>query len=144
MDFEPDNILHIKGGLNIPLREVRFRFSRSSGPGGQHVNRSATRVELLFDVASSPSLTEEQRGRLLRRLASHLDSEGVLRLVSQSSRSQVRNREGLLERFRLLLALALVQRRPRHPTRPTRATREKRLENKRRRAETKRFRRPPE
>jgi ribosome-associated protein len=137
-----ENKLHIRAGLDIPLAELHFRFSRSSGPGGQHVNKSATRVELLFDIARSPSLSEEQRARLMLKLAHHLDSEGVLHLVSQSSRSQLRNREELLGRLQALIASALVVPRVRHPTRPTFGSREKRLTAKRQRSEIKRLRRP--
>ena len=147
-DFEEqttsDSILPIRPGLDIPKSELHFRFSRSSGPGGQHVNRSATRVELLFDVARSPSLDESQRTKLIGRLSSYLDREGVLHLASQSSRSQSRNREELVKRFQSLLAAALVQRRKRRPTRPTRSSREKRRESKRQRSEVKRLRKPPE
>ncbi len=140
MEFDFERLVHIAPGLDIPSTEIRFRFSRSSGPGGQHVNRSATRVELLFDLAGSPSVSDELRARLLTRLASHLDSGGVLHLVSQSTRSQLRNREELLERFRALLAGALVERRKRRPTRPTLGSREDRLKAKRRRSKIKRWR----
>jgi ribosome-associated protein len=147
-DFEEkttsENALPIRPGLNIPMSELHFRFSRSGGPGGQHANRSATRVELLFDVAHSPSLDDSQRATLTGKLSSHLDREGVLHLVSQSSRSQTRNREELVRRFRSLLASALVRRRKRRPTRRTRSSRERRLESKRQRSEVKRQRRPPE
>jgi ribosome-associated protein len=140
MEFELNHLLHIAPGLDIASSELSFRFSRSSGPGGQHVNRSATRVELLFDVAGSPSLSDEVRARLLTRLTSHLDSTGVLHLVSQSTRSQLRNREELVERFRMLLSGAMIERRKRHPTRPTLGSREERLRSKRRRGEIKRGR----
>lgn len=139
-----ENVITIQPGLSIPMAELQFRFSRSSGPGGQHVNKSETRVELLFDVARSVSLEEPQRGRLLSRLSPYLDKNGVLHLASQSSRSQTRNREELLERFRLLLAAALKERRKRRPTRPSRAAREKRLESKRHRSDIKRMRKAPE
>ncbi len=76
--------------VSIPTSELHFRFARSSGPGGQHVNRSATQVELLFDVANSPSLDETQRQRVLRNLTPRIDKEGVLHLVSQETRSQLR------------------------------------------------------
>jgi ribosome-associated protein len=140
----PDSMLPIRLGLEIPMSELQFRFSRSGGPGGQHANRSATRVELLFDVANSPSLDEPQRAKLMGRLSSYLDGEGVLHLASQSSRSQTRNREDLVKRFQSLLAAALVQRRKRRPTRPTRSSRERRLKSKRQRSEVKRLRKPPE
>ncbi len=137
-----ENAVRITDTVSIPMSELRFRFARSSGPGGQHVNRSATQVELLFDVAGSPSLDETQRRRVLTKLKSRLDKEGVLHLVSQETRSQLRNREEVVERFQALMRDALRVPRRRRPTRPTRAARERRLEEKRRRGETKRGRRP--
>lgn len=141
---ELDNVLIVRPDLQISVGELGFRFSRSSGPGGQHVNRSATRVELLFDIAGSLSLDDEQRSKLLARLSPYIDKEGVLHLVSQSSRSQWRNRQELMERLQTLLTSALTERRKRRPTRPSRAAREKRLESKKRRSEIKRQRKPPE
>jgi ribosome-associated protein len=135
--------IQINRDLAIPLDEIQFRFSRSGGPGGQNVNRTATRVELLFDVASSPSLSEAQRQRLQERLSGQVDSTGTLRLVSQDTPSQWRNRQEVLERFRALLAGALRPRRRRIATRPSRAARQARLAAKKRRSETKRRRRPP-
>ena len=137
-----EKVLRITNTLTIPLSELRFRFARSSGPGGQHVNRSATRVELFFDVASSPSLTEAQRERALKALAPYIDSEGVLHLVSQTFRSQLRNREEVVERFRTLMHKAMRVPKRRRPTRPSRAVRERRLASKRRRSEIKRQRGP--
>jgi ribosome-associated protein len=135
-----DGVLRITDRVSIPLGELSFRFSRSSGPGGQHVNRSETRVELLFDLMGSPSLTERQKARASDRLEGYLDKDRVLHLVSQSTRSQLRNREDVVERFRTLLRAALRVRRRRYPTKPTRAAREKRLEEKTRRSETKKRR----
>ncbi|UCF68277.1 MAG: aminoacyl-tRNA hydrolase [Acidobacteriota bacterium] len=132
--------IRISDALVIPADEIEFRFSRSSGPGGQHVNRSATRVELLFDVARSRSLTEAQRERLLAKLRSHLDQDGVMHVVSQRTRSQWRNREDAILRFRSLVERALKRRRARRPTRPTKASVERRLEEKRRRSALKRQR----
>jgi len=137
-----DSVLHITDTVSIPMSELRFRFARSSGPGGQHVNRSATQVELLFDVANSPSLNETQRQRVLRKLRSRIDKEGTLHLVSQETRSQLRNREEVVDRFQVLVREALHVPKRRRPTRPTRAARERRLEEKRRRSEAKRERRP--
>mgnify|MGYP002682343773 CR=1 FL=1 len=94
--------------VQIPLSELEFRFSRSSGPGGQHVQKSSTRVELLFDVARSPSLDDEQRARVLSRLSGYVDSDGVLHVVSQSERSQWRNRQEVVERFQELMRRALA------------------------------------
>jgi ribosome-associated protein len=132
-----DDILPINDEVSIPRAELAFRFSRSSGPGGQHVQKSSTRVELLFDVAYSPSLSDEQRARVLKRLAGYVDSEGVLHLVAQSERSQHRNREEVVERFQALLHKALKRRKRRKPTRPTAASKEKRLRKKRQRSEIK-------
>jgi len=134
-------ILPITDQLAIPLSELDFRFSRSGGPGGQHVNRTATRVELLFDVAHSPSLTEEQRQRLLKRLAGRIDSEGILRVAAQSERSQLRNRQEAIERLQTLLRQALHIPKRRRRSKVPRWARERRLAEKRRRSETKRYRR---
>jgi ribosome-associated protein len=135
-----DDTLWVNDELSIPLDELRFRFSRSSGPGGQHVQKSSTRVELLFDVANSPSLTDAQRVRVLERLAGYTDAAGTLRLVAQSERSQLRNREKVVTRFQTLLQWALKRRKRRRPTAPTTASRERRLRQKRRRSEIKQAR----
>jgi ribosome-associated protein len=135
-----DDVLQINDKVSIPLAELSFRFSRSSGPGGQHVQKSSTRVELLFDVANSPSLTEAQRARVLERLAGYVDSAGVLHLVAQSERSQVRNREQVVARFEALLRKALKRRKRRKPTKPTTASRERRLSEKRQRSRVKEWR----
>jgi len=134
-------ILPITDQLAVPLSELRFRFSRSGGPGGQHVNRTATRVELLFDVAHSLSLTEEQRQRLLKRLAGRIDSEGILRVAAQSERSQLRNRQEAIERLQTLLRQALYIPKRRRRSRVPRWARERRLAEKRRHSEAKRYRR---
>ena len=140
----PDDPLEISPSLRLPAGELEYRASRSGGPGGQHVNTSSTRVEVWWDVARSPSLTEDQRARLLSRLASRLDGEGRLRLVSSGSRSQLRNREEVTARLADVVAAALVIPKRRKPTRPSRAAKAARLEAKRRRAATKRQRqRPP-
>ncbi len=137
-----EKVLRITNNLTIPLSDLRFRFARSSGPGGQHVNRSATRVELLFDVMGSPSLPEAQRERALKALAPYIDSDGVLHLVSQTFRSQLRNREEVVERFQALMRKAMRVPKRRRPTRPSRAVQERRLASKRRRSEIKRQRSP--
>ncbi|MGC8838337.1 MAG: alternative ribosome rescue aminoacyl-tRNA hydrolase ArfB [Anaerolineae bacterium] len=136
--------LPIQEGLEIPLSELTFRFSRSGGPGGQHVNRSETRVELLFDVAHSPSLSEAQREMLLRNLAPYLDRRGVLHLVSSASRSQHENRKEVLERLARLLRQGLKRPRRRIPTRPHPGAVARRLEAKRRRSALKRQRSYPD
>jgi ribosome-associated protein len=137
---EPDRI-RINDNLHIPLHELQLHFVRSSGPGGQHVNRSATQVELTFDVARSPSLDDTQRQRLQAQLKSLIDKEGILHLASQSTRSQLRNREDVIARFQQLLFVALKPRKRRRPTRPSAAAKERRLEQKKRRGATKRLRR---
>jgi ribosome-associated protein len=124
--------------VEIPLAEVELRTSRSSGPGGQHANVTASRVEAVFDVAGSRSLTEEQKRRVTARLGP------VVRATAQDTRSQTRNRELALQRLRARLASALVVQRPRRPTKPTATARRKRLDAKRRRGERKQARRRPE
>jgi ribosome-associated protein len=140
----PDmGFLEVSPDLRVPLAELEFRASRSGGPGGQHVNTSSTRVEVTWDVAGSPALSEEQRQHLLARLASRLDGTGRIRLVSSGTRSQLRNRQDVTERLREVVAQALVVPKARKRTRTPRAAKAARLENKRRRAATKRDRRPP-
>jgi ribosome-associated protein len=134
------DILRINDEVSIPLAELSFRFSRSSGPGGQHVQKTSTRAELLFDVAHSPCLTEAQRARVLKRLAGYIDSTGILHLAAQSERSQWRNREEVLARFENMMRQALKRRKRRKPTRPSAASREKRLREKRLRSEIKKGR----
>lgn len=133
-------LLRINDELSIPLTELSFRFSRSSGPGGQHVQKSSTRVELLFDVTNSPSLTGAQRTKVLGRLSGYIDSAGVLHLVSQSERSQLRNREEAIARFESLLRQALKRRKRRKPTRPTAESQERRLRKKWQRSQIKKWR----
>jgi ribosome-associated protein len=127
--------LVVSRSCRIPLSELQWRFSRSGGPGGQHANTADTRVEVRFDIATSPSLGPRQRARLLERLGAEV------RVVAADERSQVRNRALALDRLRDRLAAALHVERPRRPTRPTKASRERRLDDKRRRSETKRLRR---
>ncbi len=136
-----DNVLVINDQVQIPLAELEFRFSTSSGPGGQHANRSATRVTLSFDVAGSPSLPEEVRQRLLHKLAARLTKEGVLHIDVQDSRSQVQNRETAVLRLQTILANALQVPKKRRRTRPSRAAIEKRLAAKKRHSQKKQDRR---
>jgi len=135
-----ENIFIINDNLSIPVNELQFRFSTSSGPGGQHANRSATRVTLLFDVAQSPSLDEPTRERLLEKLASQLDKDGVLQVHVQDTRSQFQNRELAIMRWQHLLAAALKPRKPRRKTKPNRAAIEKRLTEKKQRSQIKKER----
>ena len=125
----------------IPERELGWRFSRSGGPGGQGVNTTDSRVELIFDVAASTTLTEEQRARVLQRLSNRL-VDGVLTVVASEYRSQLRNRDAARARLAAMLRVALAPDPPtRRPTRPSRAARERRLADKRRRMLIKRLRR---
>ena len=139
----PDGYLEITPALLLPLAELDYRATRAGGPGGQHVNTSSTRIEVWWDVRSSPTRSGEQRALVLERLATRIDGEGRLRIVASESRSQLRNREAATERLRELVASALAVRKPRKRTRPGRAAKAARLEAKRRRAATKRRRRPP-
>jgi ribosome-associated protein len=136
-------VIRVTPEVAVPVAELEFRASRASGPGGQGVNTTDSRVELRFDLAGSPSLPPEAKERALRRLGPRLDSGGVLRVVAQAQRSQLANRRAAMERFAELLAAALYTPRPRRPTRPTRAAAARRAETKRRRSATKRLRERP-
>ena len=129
--------LLIGRGAAVPLSEIELRTSRSSGPGGQHANVTASRVEAVFDVDASRSLDDEQKRRISARLGP------VVRTVAQDTRSQTRNRELALERMRARLESALIVPKQRRATRPTGASRRRRLEGKRRRSDVKRMRRRP-
>jgi ribosome-associated protein len=131
-------VLHVKQGVAIPLAEIELRTSRSSGPGGQHANVTASRVEASFDVTASQALSEAQRQRVRARLGPRVTA------AAQDTRSQHRNRELALERLAARLAHALEVRRARTKTRPTRASQKRRVDAKKRRGETKRARRRPE
>ena len=139
-----DTVLVVTDNLFIPRAELSYRASRSGGPGGQHVNTSSTRVELVWDVNASPSLTEEQRALVLEKLANRINAEGQLQLASSDNRSQFRNKEAVTERCAELLREALHVAKPRRKTRPSRAAREQRLQAKKRRSETKKMRGPVE
>lgn len=119
--------LHINSHLSIPLSELQFGFTRSQGPGGQNVNKLSTRVELLFDINKSPSLTDEQKQRLVAGLQSRVDVNGVLHLAAQGSRSQWRNRQDVVERFVSLVQQALTPKKKRVPTKTTRGAKQERL-----------------
>jgi ribosome-associated protein len=123
--------------LAIPVEELTFTASRSSGPGGQNVNKLSTRVTLQFDVLNSPTLTEDQKERILVKLRSRISKDGVLRVSCQQSRSQAANRDRAVERFVELLQQALTRRRPRKRTAVPASARERRLEEKKRRARVK-------
>jgi ribosome-associated protein len=129
--------------VSIPEGELRWRFSRSGGPGGQSVNTADSRVELLFDVASSPSLPAYLRDRAVQRLGGRL-VDGVVTVTAEEHRSQLRNRESALRRLAELLRDAIAPPPPkRRPTRPTKGSQVRRLDGKRKAGDTKRLRRPP-
>src|SRR5437764_18504 len=130
--------MRLARGTDIPLEEIDLRASRSSGPGGQHANVTASRIEATFDVAASRGLTAEQKARVVARCGP------VVRAIAQDARSQARNRELALERLEERLAKALHVRKARRATRPTSSSKVRRLEAKRRRAATKRDRRRPD
>jgi ribosome-associated protein len=134
--------LPITDQLTLPLGELEFRATPAGGPGGQHVNRSATRIELWWNVAESPSLDPVQRARLLARLGTRLDGNGRLRIVAASRRSQLQNREEAVARLVTTVRNALRVAKPRRKTRVPRASREARLAAKRRRGDLKHSRRP--
>jgi ribosome-associated protein len=139
--MEKADEVRIDDRLTIPASELEFTFATGGGPGGQHVNKTATKVTLHFDVVTSPSLDDAQRALVLERLASRLDSDGVLRIQVHETRSQAKNREIAVARLKDLLARALRPVRPRRPTKPSQAAKQRRLESKRRHSETKRRRR---
>jgi ribosome-associated protein len=129
--------IQVADGTVIPLDEIELRASRSSGPGGQHANVTASRIEAVFDVESSKALTDQQRALLTRKLGDRVTA------VAQDARSQARNRELALERLREKIAAGLRRPKPRRATKPSRAARERRLEGKRRQSQRKAQRRPP-
>jgi ribosome-associated protein len=132
-----DDGIRVAEGTVIPLEEIELRASRSSGPGGQHANVTASRIEAVFDVDASGALSEQQRALLRRKLGDRVTA------VAQDARSQARNRELALERLREKIAAGLRRPKPRRPTKPSRAARERRLEQKRRTSQRKSQRRPP-
>jgi ribosome-associated protein len=133
-------MIQITDQLWIPEEELKFTASRSSGPGGQHVNKVSTRVALRFDVLNSPSLSADQKRRILNKLATRVSKAGVLRVVSQQTRSQAANKEAALERFVALLQQALKKPPKRKPTKVSSAAKQKRLDEKKHRGKVKRER----
>src|SRR5258705_3271085 len=136
-------MLKIRSGLAIPLDEIAFAADTSGGKGGQHANRSSTRVELRFDVLGSPSLSARQRALIAEKLGPRIGRDGTLRVVSAAERSQLRNRRAALARLAELLARGLERAAPRTPTKPTRASKIVRVEIKKRRATVKEGRKRP-
>ena len=139
-----DDLLPVRGRIAIPRSELSWRFSRSSGPGGQSVNTADSRVELRWDLANSAALPPAMRARALERLAGRL-VDGVLVITAQEHRAQLRNRRAAEARLVALVAAAIAPNPPaRRPTRPSRGAVQRRLDAKKRRSETKRTRRPPD
>lgn len=132
--------VRINKRLVIPGSELQLKATRSGGPGGQHANTSATRVELTWNARTSPSLSDRRRELILSRLSNRIDSEGTLRLVCDTHRSQHQNRKDVVDRFADLVAEALRPRKTRKKTRPTRASKERRLRAKKQRSEKKKLR----
>ena len=133
-------VLPVNDSLSIPRSELDVRVSRSSGAGGQHVNKTSSRVEIFWNITGSRALTDEQRARLLDKLSSRLTTEGSIRVVASDMRSQGRNRELAEERLAELVRRSLVVPRKRKPTKPTRAAKEARLESKKLHSNKKRTR----
>ena len=127
----------------VPTEEIALKATRASGPGGQHVNRSATRIEAVWNVLESPTLSESQRHRLLRKLGTRIDGKGNMRVVSDAQRSQAQNRAGAVARLRSLVSAALVVPRVRKPTRPTKGAVERRIKEKKAHGRKKADRRAP-
>jgi ribosome-associated protein len=136
-----DGDLVVSPTLTIPRGELQVRATRAGGPGGQHVNTSSTRIELLWDLTRSTVVSEAERARLLTKLAARLDAQGMVRVVASDRRSQAQNREAAAERLAAIVRQALVVPKKRRATRPTAASREQRLTGKRKRGERKRDRR---
>lgn len=135
--------IRLRRGVCVPQTELELRASRSGGPGGQGINTTDSQVELRWNVRQTTCLTDEQRARVLDRLANRITDDGVLILKASEYRSQHRNREAALARFRALVSEAIEPPKVRRRTRPTRAAKQRRLEEKRKRSETKRLRKPP-
>jgi ribosome-associated protein len=137
----PENLLQVNDILSIPRSELDVRVSRASGAGGQHVNKTSSRVEIFWNIPGSRALSEEQRSRLMEKLASKLTTEGSIRVVASDMRSQSRNRDLAEERLADLVRRALIIPKKRRATKPTRAAKEARLESKKRHSTKKRDRR---
>jgi ribosome-associated protein len=135
--------IRVTRSVTIPESELEFRYVRSGGPGGQHANKTSTKVELTWDVTESSALGPRQRARLFENLGSRIEPSGVLRLRSDKHRSQTRNKEDAIERLRVLVVKGLEIKKDRVATGPTRTAKRKRLDQKRRRSEVKQSRRKP-
>ena len=133
-------MIHVTSTLSIPKRELQFRYSTSGGPGGQHANKVATRVTLLFDVQHSCSLTETQKKRIIKHFPTRINASGMMRVVSSKHRSQRANKESTIERFATLMAEALKYRKQRKKSGVPLKSKRRRLEQKRKRSDLKRQR----
>jgi len=139
--MDESTYINVTPTVAIPRSELQYRASRAGGPGGQHVNTSSTRIELLWDLPRSVAVSDEQRERIRQRLAARLDADGMVRVVASDRRSQQQNRVAADERLAHLVKWALAIPKKRRPTKPTRASKEKRLSEKKRHSEKKRERR---
>jgi ribosome-associated protein len=140
--MDQSTTLNVTPTIAIPRSEIQYRASRAGGPGGQHVNTSSTRIELLWDLGGSTAVSEDERQRLRIKLAARLDSEGMVRVVASDRRSQGQNKQAADERLASLIKHALHVPKARKATKPTRAAKEKRLAEKKHRSEIKKTRRP--
>lgn len=138
--MDSETFVQITPELRIPRSELEYRATRAGGPGGQHVNTSSTRIELLWNVETSPSITDEQRARLKLKLRKRMGADGVLRLTSAGSRSQYQNKEDATRRFAHILEQALRVPKPRKKTRVPKSVREARLKAKKNRSRIKQYR----
>jgi ribosome-associated protein len=137
----PDEGLPLTGARWIPRSELTYRASRAGGAGGQHVNTSSTRIELLWNVQTTQALTDDERTRVLTKLTSRIDGEGFIRVVSSARRSQLQNREAADEKLAELVSNALAVQKKRKATKPSKGAKEARLTDKKKRGETKKQRR---
>ena len=135
-------MIEINRSTKIPENEINFDFARSSGPGGQNVNKVNTKVILCFDVKNSPSLSDRQKKSITSKLRKRVNKEGILRVVCQDHRTQAANKAGAIRRFTELLQKALTYKPPRKKTKPTKASIRRRLENKKQKSEIKKLRKP--
>lgn len=138
--MDEEKFLRISDKISIPLSEIEISFTRSSGPGGQHVNKTSTQADLTFDLQNSSSILNEDRAWLISRLGTRLDTEGRLRITSQEYRSQLRNKTAAIEKLQSMLADGLVRPKKRKKSKPSKAAKEKRLESKKKAGEKKRMR----
>lgn len=136
--------LNVTPTIAIPRTEIQYRASRAGGPGGQHVNTSSTRIELLWDIGSSVAISDEQRERIRAKLAARLDADGMVRVVASDRRSQGQNKQAADERLAALVKHALHVPKKRKVTKPPRAAKEKRLSEKKHRSDIKKKRKPDE